>query len=61
MMYTTVRATKNPVKFWVPEAVPSPQFKRFLPVMAAKYGFQFELVTYKFGFRRCPFLLFACV
>ncbi len=47
MMYTTVRATKNPVKFWFLKQFLSPQFKRFLPVMAAKYGFEFELVTYK--------------
>ncbi len=47
MMYTTVRATKSPVKFWFLKQFLSPQFKRFLPVMAAKYGFEFELVTYK--------------
>jgi UDP-glucose:glycoprotein glucosyltransferase len=47
MMYTTVRSTKSPVKFWFLKQFLSPQFKRFLPVMAAKYGFEFELVTYK--------------
>ena len=48
MMYTTVRSTKSPVKFWFLKQFLSPQFKRFLPKMAAAYGFEFELVSYNF-------------
>jgi len=35
------------VKFWFVKNFLSPQFKRFLPLMAEKWGFSFELVTYK--------------
>ena len=46
MIYTTVRSTKSPVKFWFLRQFLSPQFKRLLPKLAEKYGFDFELVTY---------------
>ena len=36
-----------PVKFWLVENFLSPQFKAFIPSMAEHYGFQVELVTYK--------------
>jgi len=41
------RARRARVKFWFIKNYMSPQFKRFLPHMAARYGFEYELVTYK--------------
>jgi UDP-glucose:glycoprotein glucosyltransferase len=38
---------KNPVKFWFLKNYLSPAFKRFLPYMAQHYGFEYELVQYK--------------
>ena len=35
------------VKFWFIKNYMSPQMKRFLPHMAARYGFEYEAVTYK--------------
>lgn len=35
------------VKFWFIKNYMSPQMKRFLPRMAAHYGFDHEFVTYK--------------
>jgi hypothetical protein len=35
------------VKFWFIKNYMSPQMKRFLPRMAAHYGFDYEFVTYK--------------
>lgn len=46
MMYTARRVTKAPLKFWFLKQFLSPQFKRSLPALSAKYGFDFELVTY---------------
>ena len=47
MMMSVLKHTKSPVKFWVLKNFLSPDFKRFLPVMAATYGFKYELVEYK--------------
>jgi len=47
MMLSVMKQTENPVKFWFIENFLSPQFKEFVPLMAAKYGFEVELVTYK--------------
>eukprot|EP00667_Euglena_gracilis_P000196 EG_transcript_196 len=44
--YTAARPDSH-VKFWFVKNFLSPQFKRFLPHMAAKWNFSFELVTYK--------------
>ena len=38
---------RNRVKFWFIKNYMSPQMKRFLPLMAQHYGFEFEFVTYK--------------
>ena len=35
------------MKFWFIKNYMSPQMKRFLPLMAQHYGFEFEFVTYK--------------
>jgi hypothetical protein len=35
------------VKFWFIKNYMSPQMKRFLPAMAARYGFEYSTVTYK--------------
>lgn len=43
MMLSVLKNTQNPVKFWFLENVMSPQMKAFLPYMAEKYGFQYEL------------------
>lgn len=47
MMLSVVKHTKTPVKFWFLKNYLSPSFKDFLPHMAREYGFQFELVEYK--------------
>ncbi|KAF3167177.1 hypothetical protein TWF132_011935 [Orbilia oligospora] len=47
MMISVMRHTKHTVKFWFIENFLSPAFKDFLPVMAKEYGFDYELVTYK--------------
>jgi UDP-glucose:glycoprotein glucosyltransferase len=47
MMLSVVRSTKAPVKFWFIRNFLSPQFVEFVPKMAAHYGYQVELVTYK--------------
>jgi UDP-glucose:glycoprotein glucosyltransferase len=46
MMLSVVRNTKTPVKFWLLSNFLSPQFKKFVPKMAEKFGFEVELVTY---------------
>jgi UDP-glucose:glycoprotein glucosyltransferase len=40
-------STKSAVKFWFLKNFLSPQFKEFVPQMAAHYGFEVELMTYK--------------
>jgi UDP-glucose:glycoprotein glucosyltransferase len=47
MMVSVMKHTKHTVKFWFIEQFLSPSFKDFLPIMAAEYGFQYEMVTYK--------------
>ncbi|KAF2101757.1 UDP-glucose:glyco protein glucosyltransferase precursor [Rhizodiscina lignyota] len=47
MMVSVMRHTNHTVKFWFIEQFLSPSFKSFLPTMAAEYGFDYEMVTYK--------------
>ncbi|XP_054652260.1 UDP-glucose:glycoprotein glucosyltransferase 1 isoform X2 [Dunckerocampus dactyliophorus] len=47
MMLSVLKNTKTPVKFWFLKNYLSPTFKEFIPHMAQKYGFQYELVQYK--------------
>ncbi|KAI9676719.1 MAG: hypothetical protein M1822_008282 [Bathelium mastoideum] len=47
MMVSVMRHTNHTVKFWFIEQFLSPSFKSFLPILAAEYGFDFEMVTYK--------------
>ena len=47
MMLSVMKNTKHTVKFWFIEQFLSPSFKDFLPVLAEEYGFNYEMVTYK--------------
>nr|XP_014343631.1 PREDICTED: UDP-glucose:glycoprotein glucosyltransferase 1 [Latimeria chalumnae] len=47
MMLSVLKNTQTPVKFWFLKNYLSPTFKEFIPYMATKYGFQYELVHYK--------------
>lgn len=47
MMLSVMKHTTHTVKFWFIEQFLSPSFKSFLPHLAAEYGFQYEMVTYK--------------
>ncbi|KAK4187858.1 family 24 putative glycosyltransferase [Podospora australis] len=47
MMVSVMRHTNHTVKFWFIEQFLSPSFKDFIPTMAAEYGFEYEMVTYK--------------
>ncbi|KAG9313493.1 glycosyltransferase family 24 protein [Chiua virens] len=47
MILSVLRNTNSSVKFWFIENFLSPSFLEFIPHMAAEYGFQYELVTYK--------------
>ncbi|XP_077394510.1 UDP-glucose:glycoprotein glucosyltransferase 1 isoform X1 [Festucalex cinctus] len=47
MMLSVLKNTNTPVKFWFLKNYLSPTFKEFIPHMAKKYGFQYELVQYK--------------
>ncbi|KWU41782.1 hypothetical protein RHOSPDRAFT_22376 [Rhodotorula sp. JG-1b] len=47
MIVSVLRNTKSSVKFWFIQNFLSPSFKGFIPHMAAEYGFDYELVTYK--------------
>ncbi|MBN3318664.1 UGGG1 glucosyltransferase, partial [Atractosteus spatula] len=47
MMLSVLRHTKTPVKFWFLKNYLSPMFKESIPLMAKAYGFQYELVQYK--------------
>lgn len=47
MMVSVMKHTTHTVKFWFIEQFLSPSFKDFLPVMAETYGFEYEMVTYK--------------
>ncbi|KAK7864404.1 hypothetical protein R5R35_000446 [Gryllus longicercus] len=47
MMLSVLKHTTTPVKFWFLKNYLSPTFKDFLPHMAKEYGFEYELVQYK--------------
>lgn len=47
MMLSVAKHTSNPVKFWLLKNYLSPTFKNFIPYMAHRYGFEVELVEYK--------------
>ena len=47
MMVSVMKHAKGPVKFWLLGNYLSPTFKNFIPHMAEHYGFQYELVQYK--------------
>ncbi|XP_074988345.1 UDP-glucose:glycoprotein glucosyltransferase 1 isoform X3 [Caretta caretta] len=47
MMLSVLKHTETPVKFWFLKNYLSPTFKEFIPYMAEKYNFQYELVQYK--------------
>nr|XP_014348824.1 PREDICTED: UDP-glucose:glycoprotein glucosyltransferase 2 [Latimeria chalumnae] len=47
MMLSVLRHTKSSVKFWFLKNYLSPTFKEIIPHMAKEYGFQYELVQYK--------------
>uniref|UniRef100_A0A8D1WKP5 UDP-glucose ceramide glucosyltransferase-like 1 n=1 Tax=Sus scrofa TaxID=9823 RepID=A0A8D1WKP5_PIG len=47
MMLSVLRNTKTPVKFWFLKNYLSPKFKEVIPHMAEEYGFQYELVQYR--------------
>ncbi|PWN32514.1 uncharacterized protein FA14DRAFT_113853, partial [Meira miltonrushii] len=46
MILSTLKHTKASVKFWFIENFLSPSFKRFIPLLAKEYNFDYELVTY---------------
>ncbi|ETN42534.1 uncharacterized protein HMPREF1541_01691 [Cyphellophora europaea CBS 101466] len=47
MMVSVMKHTKHSVKFWFIEQFLSPAFKSTLPSLAEHYGFEYEMVTYK--------------
>lgn len=47
MILSVLKNTRRPVKFWFIKNYLSPQFKDVIPPMAEEYGFDFELITYK--------------
>ena len=47
MMVSVMRHTQHTVKFWFIKQFLSPSFKASLPRLASHYGFDYELVTYK--------------
>lgn len=47
MILSVLKNTQRPVKFWFIKNYLSPQFKDFIPYMAQEYGFEYELITYK--------------
>ena len=47
MMLSVMHHTNHTVKFWFIEQFLSPSFKATLPSLAAHYGFQYEMVMYK--------------
>ena len=47
MVLSVLRHTQTPCKFWFIKNYLSPGFKQFLPAFAERYGFEYELVTYK--------------
>ncbi|OMJ17042.1 UDP-glucose:glycoprotein glucosyltransferase, partial [Smittium culicis] len=47
MIASVIKHTNSTVKFWIIENFMSPSFKKFVPILAAQYNFQYEFVTYK--------------
>ncbi|KAL0335230.1 UNVERIFIED_CONTAM: UDP-glucose:glycoprotein glucosyltransferase [Sesamum radiatum] len=47
MILSVLKNTNRPVKFWFIKNYLSPQFKDVIPYMAHQYGFEYELITYK--------------
>ncbi|KAJ9611233.1 killer toxin resistant protein [Cladophialophora chaetospira] len=47
MMVSVMKHSKHSVKFWFIEQFLSPSFKITLPSLAEHYGFEYEMVTYK--------------
>ena len=47
MILSVLKNTQSKVKFWFLKNYLSPTFKDFIPHMAEEYGFQYELVQYK--------------
>ena len=47
MILSVMRHTQHSVKFWFIEQFLSPSFKSFLPTMAVEYGFEYEMVMFK--------------
>lgn len=47
MILSVIKHTKSPVKFWLLANFLSPKFKDSIPLLAKKYNFEYELVTYK--------------
>ncbi|KAJ8755614.1 hypothetical protein K2173_022209 [Erythroxylum novogranatense] len=47
MILSVLKNTNRPVKFWFIKNYLSPVFKDVLPHMAQEYGFEYELITYK--------------
>lgn len=47
MILSVLKNTQRPVKFWFIKNYLSPQFKDVIPHMAQEYGFEYELITYK--------------
>ncbi|CAO3612891.1 unnamed protein product [Cunninghamella blakesleeana] len=47
MMASVMEHTKSTVKFWFIENFLSPSFKDFVPELSKKFGFEYEMVTYK--------------
>lgn len=47
MILSVLKNTDRPVKFWFIKNYLSPQFKDVIPHMAREYGFEYELITYK--------------
>lgn len=50
MMVSVMKHTKHTVKFWFIEQFLSPSFKSTLPHLAEHYGFEYEMVTYKWPY-----------
>ncbi|XVE66939.1 hypothetical protein DITRI_Ditri08aG0119800 [Diplodiscus trichospermus] len=47
MILSVLKNTRRPVKFWFIKNYLSPHFKDVIPNMAQEYGFEYELITYK--------------
>lgn len=47
MILSVLKNTHRPVKFWFIKNYLSPPFKDLIPHMSQEYGFEYELITYK--------------